>query len=249
MIVGLAGLTLGQLGVLAGAVFFAAVVQVVAGFGFGLLSVPLMALVIPTRDAVVVSSLVGLSVSAWQSWNLRAHCDRTLFRRLTAWAYVGMPFGLWVFVAVDDRVLRLLLGIAVLIAVAVLARGVELHHVGRGLEAACGFVSGVLNTSLSTNGPPLVFALQARRLDADRFRGTIQAVFIASNVFALALFVGAGKVHVHGLVAAAVALPAMALGQLAGHPLRRHVHGERFRWLVLALLTGAAASAIVAALR
>ena len=38
------------------------------------------------------------------------------------------------------------------------------------------------------------------------------------------------------------------VGQLLGFPIRKHVHGERFRWLVLLLLFGAAISAIVNAL-
>jgi hypothetical protein len=40
----------------------------------------------------------------------------------------------------------------------------------------------------------------------------------------------------------------MLVGQLLGYPIRKHVHGERFRWLVLVLLVGAAISSIVNAL-
>ena len=40
----------------------------------------------------------------------------------------------------------------------------------------------------------------------------------------------------------------MILGQVSGFPLRKHIHGERFRYLVLVLMTGAAISAIVNAL-
>ena len=128
------------------------------------------------------------------------------------------------------------------------AEGLDLRHVGPGLDTGAGFLSGVLNTSLSTNGPPLVFVLQGRHLEPPAFRGTISQVFAFSNVLGLTLFLAAGKVTAAGVLAAAVALPALILGQLAGTPLRRHVHGERFRWLVLALLTAAAVSAIVSAL-
>jgi uncharacterized membrane protein YfcA len=112
-----------------------------------------------------------------------------------------------------------------------------------------GFMSGVLNTSISTNGPPLVFVLQARQLAPPAFRATIVRVFAWSAIAALTMFIAAGKVTRNGLVAAAVALPAMWIGQVAGYPFRKHFHAERFRWLVLALLTLAAISAIVSALR
>ena len=137
-----------ELAVVAAAVFVAGMVQVVSGFGFGLLSVPLMTLAIQTRDAIVVSTLLGVGVTSWQAWHLRAHRDPMLVRRLTIAAYVGMPFGLWIFVVVDDHVLRLMLGCAVLLATGILAARLNLRHTGPALEDGAGFVSGVLNTAL-----------------------------------------------------------------------------------------------------
>jgi hypothetical protein len=59
------------------------------------------------------------------------------------------------------------------------------------------------------------------------------------------LFVLDGKVTGDDLRAALVAAPAWLLGQALGWPTRKHVHGERFRWLVLALLFAAGTTAIV----
>lgn len=240
--------TTAQLIVVGAAVFVAAFMQIVAGFGFALLAVPLMTLAIEPKIAVVVSSLTGIFVTSWQAYRSRAEADKTLVRRMTISAYVGMPLGLIVFLTVDDNVLRLLLGIAVLIAVVLLVMRVNLHHVGPHLDYGAGFISGVLNTSLSTNGPPLVFALQARQLSPTAFRATISTVFALCNIGGLTLFVASGKITRDGLVAAGVTIPAMLIGQLLGFPIRKHVHGERFRWLVLFLLVAAAISAIVNAI-
>jgi uncharacterized protein len=234
---------------IAGIVYVAALVQVLSGFGFALLAMPLMSLVVQTKEAVVITTLMGVSMSLWQAWHLRSFTERQVAKRMIGAAYLGMPLGLWVYLVVDDHVLRLMLGIAVLLAVVLLAARIDLRHTGPGLDLGAGFMSGVLNTSLSTNGPPLAFALQARHLSADVFRGTINTVFAASNALGVTLFIASGKVTRSGIIAAAVALPALFLGQLTGFPLRRHVDGERFRVLVLVILTGAAASAIVNALR
>lgn len=238
----------GQLVVIAAVVLFASFVQVIAGFAFGLMSVPLMTLAIPVTDAVVVSTLVGTCVTAWQSIHQRRTADWSLVRRLAAAAYLGMPLGIWAFVTVDAKILKLAVGVAVLAAVVVLATRLNWQHSGPGLDYAAGFVSGILNTSVSTNGPPLVFAMQARQLSADVFRASISAVFALSSIGGLALFIAVGKVTRDGVAAAAIALPAMLVGQVLGYPARKHVHGERFRRLVLVLLTGAAISAIVSAL-
>lgn len=237
----------GQLIVVAVAIFIAAFVQMLAGFGFALLAMPIMTLAIPVEQAVVVVALLGLVTTAWQSVHLRHDADRRLVERLTGFALLGMPLGLVVLNVVDDQVLRIVLGVSVLIATALLVRRLNLAHVGLGLDAGCGFLSGVLNTSLGTNGPPLVFDLQARGLDAPSFRATISTVFVFSNIVALTLFALDGKITADGLTAALVAAPAWALGQGLGWPARRHVHGERFRRLVLALLFAAGATAVIAA--
>jgi uncharacterized protein len=235
----------GDLTVVAGAVLLASFVQVIAGFGFALLAMPIMTLAIPVEQAVVIATVLGAVASLWQALHQRAHAVRPLVRRLVIAAYLGMPLGLVALNVVPDSWLRIMLGIAVLVATGLLAARVRLTHVGPTLDHAAGFLSGVLNTSLGTNGPPLVFVLQGRELAADRFRATILAVFAFSNVAAIGLFAFDGKVTSDGLRAAALAIPAWVVGQAVGWPTRRHVHGQRFRRLVLALMFAAGASAIV----
>lgn len=237
--------TTAQLVVVGLAVGVAAFVQVLAGFGFALLCMPIMTVAIPVEKAVVVSTVLSAITTSWQSWFLRKDAEVPLVRRLTISAYVGMPLGLVILEVVPDTSLKIVLGVSVLLATLMLARRLDLRHVGNGMDVSLGFVSGVLNTSLSTNGPPLVFDLQARHLDAARFRATISAVFALCNFGALALFIARGKITGEGLHAAAIALPAWFLGQVVGWPIRKHFHGERFRVLVLVLLALAGTTTIV----
>lgn len=240
-----AAVTTAQLIVVGLAVGAAAIVQVLAGFGFALLCMPIMTLAIPVEKAVVVSTLLSAVTTSWQSWFLRKDAEGPLVRWLTISAYVGMPLGLVILEVVSDTGLKIALGVSVLIATVLLVRRIDLRHVGPGLDASAGFLSGVLSTSLSTNGPPLVFDLQARHLSPERFRATISAVFALCNFGALALFISRGKITSEGVHASFVALPAWALGQLIGWPLRKHVHGERFRVMVLVLLALAGTTTIV----
>ena len=59
------------------------------------------------------------------------------------------------------------------------------------------------------------------------------------------MFIGRGKITQEGLHAAAIALPAWLVGQLVGWPIRKHLHGERFRVMVLVLLALAGTTTIV----
>jgi len=237
--------TTGQLIVIAAAIFVAAFVQAIAGFGFALLCMPIMVIAVPVEQAVVVSALVGLLSSVWLAIRLREHAQTPLLKRLLLGCFLGMPLGLVILNVVSDFALQLTLGFSVLVATALLARNLNLAHVGPRMDVGLGFVSGVLNTSLSTNGPPLVFDMQARRLSPEHFRATISATFAFSSVGGLALFIADGKITRQGVDAALVALPAWVLGLGLGWPVRKHFHGERFRVMVLILLCAAGVSTIL----
>lgn len=228
--------------------FAASTLQAVAGFGFALLAVPAMASVVEPRVAVVVCTALGVITSGIQAVVERRHTDTAMARRLLGAAFVGMPAGLLVFLTVSDTVLRVLLAIGVVTAVVVLARGVDLRHVGPLFDRAMGFVSGVLSTSLATNGPPLVFGLQARHLPAERFRATLATVFVVSGVVSLAAFAVSGRVNSTAVAGCAVGLPAIAGGVVAGRRLQRRLDPTRFRSLVLTLMTVAALSALGSAI-
>lgn len=230
----------------AGIVLFASAMQALSGFGFALMAVPLLSLLIAPKDAVVIASMISLATTGLVSWRGRHSADGPLARRLIVASLCGAPFGLMVISFARAEVLRLILGVVVLTAVAALLRGVRVRE-SRAHDAVLGFVSGVLSTSLSTNGPPLVFLLQSRAMAPDRFRATINQVFVVANVVALSLFATAGLVSTGVVEASIAALPAAAVGVQIGTRLRARVSPERFRHVVLALLTLSGISAIVGA--
>ena len=83
-----------ELIVVAIAIFVASFVQILAGFGFALLAMPIMTLAVPVERAVIVSTLLGILTSTWQFAHLRRDADMGLVRRLVAGAFVGMPLGI-----------------------------------------------------------------------------------------------------------------------------------------------------------
>ncbi len=225
----------------------AATVQLSAGFGFGLAAVPLLAVVLDPHDAVIVALGLATFTNSYQAWTGRHHADRGVVGRLLAGAAVGLPVGLLIFLWADDRVLGVFIGVAVLVAVAVIAAGLDLRHAGPALDVGGGVVSGALTMSAGVNGPPLVFVLQARHFRPDRFRGTITTVFAVLDIVSVVVFAAAGDIDSDVLAAIAVGLPGLALGAIAGTALRRHLDPPRFRRLVLVLLTVAGLSALLAA--
>lgn len=230
------------------AVLVAATAQYTAGFGFALLGVPLMALAIDTRDAVVIAVWLGLVTSTVQTVEGWGVVDRPVARRLVAGSMIGIPIGSTVFVLVPERVLTGVLGVSVILATVILAAGVRLGSARRGPEWAAGIVSGALASSLSTNGPPLVAVLQARQYPIATFRATINTVFAVANVVTLIAFAVTDELRVEQAWWSLLLLPVVGIGVATGGRLRRLVDEDRARALVLALLGVAGCSALVSAL-
>lgn len=234
--------------VTAAVVAFAGVVQMATGFGFALVTVPLLALAVDAHTAVLVALMVGVLGNTYQAVTGRGHRDHPVMLRILAGAALGLPAGFLVFALADARVLKLVIGVAVLAAVAYLLTGVDLRRASWPLDVGAGFLSGALTTSVGTNGPPLVFVLHARHFDPDRFRATITATFVTLDVVSIAVFAVSGRITSPTLLAALVAVPGLLVGLWTGRQVRRLVSPEGFRVIVLVLLTLTGASAVLTAL-
>jgi uncharacterized membrane protein YfcA len=219
-----------------GIVLFTAFVQSVVGFGFALLAVPLLIQIIELQPAVVLASLIGTSNNIFQFKDLRKDQDTAQVKRFLFASFIGAPAGLAVFIYANQDALKIILGCGILFGVLLLARGRDLSEAHIGLDWAMGIVSGVLLTSTSTNGPPLVFALQARRSPPNVFRATLNMIFLISGLYGILLFALFGEISKHDLLLATAVLPAMVVGVLIGRVVRQRVDPLRFKMAVLVLL-------------
>jgi uncharacterized membrane protein YfcA len=226
----------------------AAVAQAVSGFGYALLAVPVLSALTSSTDAVVVATLAGLPLSPLMLVGNRHHVDRGAAARLVTASLAGMPLGLVILNRFADDVLRLLIGGIVLVLATLLATGFRVRRSAGAVDVGAGFVSGVLATSTGTNGPPLVFGLQARGIEARAFRSTLAAVFVVSGTLTTVAFVVAGKVDGPRALAAAAGVPFVFAGVAVGRRVAQGTDPATLRRLVIGLLYLSAFSAIATAL-
>jgi len=225
----------------------AAFTQSVSGFGFSLFIVPPLALAVGAKDAVVLANTMGVVVNLVMATRLRGHVDWRLGLTLLAGASAGMPLGLVVLVVVDSAVLQAVIAVVVMLSAALIWRGAALHAAGRVGDVATGLVSGVLNTSTSMSGPPVVLYLQGRGVPADTFRATLGAYFLASGAIATALFVAGGRFDRELWADTGLAAPALVLGWFAGNVVYGKLDPARFRAVVIVVLVATAAVALATA--
>lgn len=237
-----------ELVALAVVVALAAAAQAVSGFGYSLLAIPVLSALTSSVDAVIVTALASIPMSPLMLAGNRQHVDVGAAGRLGIASFAGMPLGLLLLDGVSDDALRLIIGGVVVVLATMLATGFHIERSFHALDVGAGFVSGILATSTGTQGPPLVFGLQARRLGADAFRSTLAAVFVLTGVVSLGAFVATGKVDRDRIGAGVVGVPFVLGGVWLGRRLASRTSATTWRRLVLGLLYLSAASAIVTAL-
>ena len=226
----------------------AACIYMIAGFGFALFAVPSISLFMPVTEAVSLLTLLGLNSVLRQSFALREHIDRPSAIRFSVWAVAGMPVGYWIVNVISDQALRIFLGVSTIIATVVLLRRSENHTSHPAVESSFAFASGVLNVSIGTNGSPLVFALQGRRLTPNEFRATIAVIFAVSAVVTSTIFALDGRYTSRILLLALCAMPSWLIGTLTGRNVADKIDQQQFRSVVLVLLAITGISTLVFAL-
>lgn len=227
----------------------AAFVQALSGFGFSLFLVPLLAIVVGAKDAVVLANALGVAVNMTMVARTRKLVSWRLGTALFAGAAAGMPLGLVVLIVIAPALLQAAIALLVLATTVALWRGWRAGLAGRAAEVGAGIVSGVLNTSTSMSGPPVVLFLQARGTSPAVFRATLGAFFLASGAVALALFGASGRLGSTLLLQTLVAVPGLLLGFFGGDAVFARLGEFRFRRLVFVILSCTAAVALVTAVR
>jgi uncharacterized protein len=228
--------------------FLAALTQSLSGFGFSLFIVPPLALLVGPREAVVLANTLGILMNIVVVQRTHRHADWRLGSIILVGAAAGMPLGLLLLVFVDPRILQVVIAVTVILSTVFVWRGTRFRRVGRPQDFAAGLVSGVLNTSTSMSGPPVVLYMQGRGVEPNRFRATLGAFFLASNLIAIALFFSAGRLTLEILLMTLVALPLVIAGYLVGNRVYMHLDLIRFRQVVIGVLIGSGVIALASAL-
>lgn len=222
--------------------FFAAAVQGTIGFGYGLISVPTLALLHPAL-APVPQLICAMPLVLHMAWRERAGIDWLGFGWITVGRFPGTAAGVLMVGALDPRSLDLVMAGIIALAVAASvsrARAVRL----RGAPFWAGLASGLTSYVSAIGGPPV--ALLYRDATGSTLRATLAAVFAVGLVITIAGRVLVGQLAEVDLRVSAVLLPGVLLGSWASGALLGRVEGPRLR---AAVLWGSGLAAVALAAR
>jgi len=220
------------------AVAIGAVIQGSIGFGYALVAVPALVLILPwsvpvTPLLLALPMTVLMSASEWHSIDFRG------FFLITAGRLLGTVAGVALLVFAPGGSLSMLVGLLIL-AAALASFLRPTFEVRNSTRLTGGIASGVVGTVAALGGTPLALVYQDR--SGAELRSTLSISFVVGIAMSLVGLGLAGKVEGRHFALAMELLPGMLVGLWASRWVVKRLDE---RWLRPAVLAFAAVAGVV----
>jgi uncharacterized protein len=224
----------------------------VTGFGFNLVSAPLLTLMYAPRFVVVLTLLLGICASGLLVLRreIRREVEWRVVRPLYLSSLAGMPVGVALLTWGPARLLKATIATVTAAFAIVMLTRFRPRFAGGTLDTiAVGVLSGVLSTSTSLNGPPVALYLIARGFAKDRFRGNMVVYVFLATVTSVVLLAAGGSITAQTLLLAAKIAPVLIVGFMAGMAAVHRLSDRHFEVTVLGFLVLVGLLGLASALR
>jgi uncharacterized protein len=152
--------------------------QGATGFGFGLVSLVLLSLVMDVKDASIMLAIAGFAINASIFLRLKKYFKKERMMPAVVGGVIGAPLGVCFLLNTNQELIRRTLGVVLILVVIqrlvpYLAKK-RWHPFYIGIP--CGLFSGALSGAFGTGGPPAVAYTASQDLERHRYVVSIQAI-------------------------------------------------------------------------
>lgn len=219
------------------AALVAGVVRGFTGFGFALILVTAVSVLAPPAEIVPISLVLDI----FAGLRLLPHVHHDIDRRGSALMVLGalpaIPIGALALSALHEDHMRLGIGVAVLLATLAIAAGIGLRRPpGGALKLVTGVAMGLMSGSAGIPGPPVILLYLSSPLPAATLRATAVAVFLVTDLAALAVMGAYGLVTGDLLLRCLILVPVVEAAVWLGRRLYGRAAESTVRRAALVLL-------------
>ena len=220
-------------------------VRGIAGFGSGLIAVPLLSTVAPVASVVPLVVSLDYVGSAGQSARNVGRVAWAEQLKLIPFTLCGVAMGLLVLNGVSTSVIsRALGGFVIAYALYQLLPLPPLRG-SRITAISCGLMGGLVGTLFGTGGPFYAMYFNLRGLEKSEFRATFATNFLIDGGVRLTAYALAGLLGWATLTNVAVALPMVAIGLWVGGRIHLGLSERGFVRLVSLILVASGTALLV----
>jgi uncharacterized membrane protein YfcA len=231
------------------AVLPAAVIRGYSGFGFAMVAVTGMSLVMPPTLAVPVVLVLDVAASIQLLPQVWRDISWVSLRLLFVGSVVAIPLGVFLLSSLPEAPMRAGICILVLATAILLARGFTLKHMpGWSFTLGVGLLSGIFNGAAAIGGPPAVLFYLSSPAGVSVSRASMIVYFLGIDLVTLAMAAHRQLVTVETLYVAAVCLIPLTTGIALGSRIFRRFDQDLFRRNVIYLLMVLASAGLLRSL-
>lgn len=209
----------------------------------GMVAVPMLALVMPPRDAAGMMLPLLLVIDAIAIWTYRKDADWRILMIMLPGAFIGTLLGWALWTVVSDAMVLLFVGVITLLFVidslVPLRKRLEGLPPSKPWGAFWGGFAGFTSFVSHTGGPPFQIYVLPQRLPPVIYSGTTAFFFAIVNTAKLIPYFFLGQLSVSNLTIGLILTPIAILGVLLGVFLVRRISVKLFYrlayWLVFVL--------------
>jgi uncharacterized membrane protein YfcA len=212
------------------------------GGGLGVLSVPLMALVVSPLQAAAVLLPILCLMDLVGLWAYRGKWLWPELRFLVPASIIGIIVGTLLFGYMSVAALRLIVGLVAIVftlhyfVTKFREPAADLPHFPPAAGLLAGAVGGFTSFIAHSGGPPISMYLLRRPLDRTDFVATTVLLFAVINYVKLAPYAWLGQLSTENLLTSAVLSPLAPIGVYTGVWLHRNVSDAFFFRMMYVLL-------------
>ncbi len=215
----------------------AALVQTVAGFGAGLVSMSLLPALIGLKVSIPLVAAAAILIELVVLIRFRESLQVKQIWRLVLASLVSVPIGVGLLAVLDEHITLTVLG---LILVGYGAYGLFGFQLGRLINPAwqwlAGFLGGLLGGAYNTAGPPVIMYFSTQDWEPSQFKSNLQGYFIINSIQILISHWLAGNFNMQVIKLGFPTAGGLLLGIGFGFIVERFVQPLLFKRLVFLLL-------------
>ena len=218
--------------------FFASFTLGTAGFGFALVSMPLISLVASPKFAVPFVMLYSFGINCFLFLRFKKYIDRQKLWLLMVGILPGIPLGIYFLKNYEDVMIKKIVGGVVIVFALwnLIVRAERRYTLSRTWAYLAGFAGGILQGGTAMGGPPVLMYLTFNRWEKNLTRATLQSFFCVTGGLSLFGLIVTRVLTLSVLHSNLLYLPIVTMGGATGYFLFKRLSSRLFNRILLSLL-------------
>jgi len=215
----------------------AACVSAVTGFGYALIAIPFLVLLVSPSVAVPVVLISANPLAIVLIWGCYREMTPRRILHLLLFALIGMPIGVHGLATLPAATTQTIIGCTTIASALILLvrRGEPLVKEGPA-KAVAGLLSGLIGGASGMTGPPVVLLGLKQRWEHKGFRADLIGYFFLLHASMVVVFGQVGLLGGDALTLTAKGVPGVVVGVALGLWLKRRVDSASYRRLAIGLV-------------